>query len=133
MSFHSGFYWYILSEYDGFGNFMCRFDEYSIVFIFFRVVYSYRLFEFVCLPAWLISPLPVRAARQRAGCDHTGNQVASRMILLFIARTCDRALAVGMLAQAQSCTKYVVRDCAVQRYVCLYESYAIIRTSHTGY
>ena len=23
-------YWYILSEYDGFGNFMCRFDEIQI-------------------------------------------------------------------------------------------------------
>ena len=53
------------------------------------------------LAAWLIFPLPVRAARQHVGCDHAGNQFALRMILLFIARACDRALAVGMLAQAQ--------------------------------
>ena len=53
------------------------------------------------MPTWLIPPLPVRAARQRVGCDHAGNQFALRVILLFIAHTCDRALAVGTLAQAQ--------------------------------
>ena len=53
------------------------------------------------MPGWLISHLPVSAARLRVGCDHAGNQFALRMILLFIARTYDRALAVGMLAQAQ--------------------------------
>ena len=133
MSFHSGFYWYILSEYDGFGNFMCRFDEYSIVFIFFRVVYSYRLFEFVCLPAWLISPLPVRAARQRVGCEYAGNQFAFRMMLLFLARTYDCALALGMLAQAQ----WLYQVCCMRlrcTEICLYESYASIKTaSYTGY
>ena len=54
-----------------------------------------------CVLACLADLLPVRAARQRVGFDHGGNQFALRMILLFIARTCDRALAVGMLAQEQ--------------------------------
>ena len=52
-------------------------------------------------------PQAVRPARLRVGCDHAGNQFALRMTLLFIARTCDRALAVGMQAQPQlACVPY---------------------------
>ena len=36
----STIYWYILSEYDGFGNFTCRYDEIQLFFILFRAVYS---------------------------------------------------------------------------------------------
>ena len=85
------------------------------------------------LPAWLISPLPVRAARQRVGCEYAGNQFAFRMMLLFLARTYDCALALGMLAQAQ----WLYQVCCMRlrcTEICLYESYASIKTaSYTGY
>ena len=85
--------------------------KYSIFFILFRVVYSYIASLRACVLACLADLPPVRAARQRVGCRHA-----------------DRR---------SGYTKYVVRDCtAVQRHVCLYESYAIIKTipvTNTGY
>ena len=78
----------------------------------------------MCLPASLISPLPVRAAKQRVGCNHAGNQLVFRMILLLIARTYKSTLAVGILAHAQwlypvSRTRLLYRDMIS----CLYESF----------
>ena len=58
------------------------------------------------MPAWLI-PLAVRAARQRVGCRHAD----------------IGAVAVPSMSY----------ETAVQRYVCLYESYAIIKTTGVIY
>ena len=71
--------------------------KYSIFKILFRVVYSYIASLRACV---LASPMAVRAARQRVGCRH--GETA--------------AVAVSSMSY----------ETAVQRCICLYESYPII-------
>ena len=92
---------YILSEYHGFVNIMCRFDEIRHVCHLVSccvLVASRRACVLDCLADL---PLPVGAARQRVGRDHQSNQFALRVAFLFVARTCHRALPVSTLAQEQ--------------------------------